>query len=621
MNKNFRSILVGIFFAIGFLFLVTPLFAQQAKTVTVSLSPATGQLTTVTTDINIVANFSEAVTVPANNINICYSFNPSLFEITQIFGTEIGGTINSGQGWVCWWNIVSKSFPAGNSTIGYIKLTSKLATTTSATVSIDSSTTFGISGWTIIQTGGTYSVSNLRKAANGGIYMLTGGVPSDYIAGGSVVLDWRDFEPVEGQYRWELLTNPDFLFASWEAYSGCGANCSVTPTYGPAKILQTVRSMGKTVRFKLRVTEGALPLWIYGGEGAKEGKVNASYGGLCQYTDSPNPHCNPQNDIALAIEYNEGSIEPVWWNPVFLEKYRRVLLALGQKIESDPELSNTVEFVEASVGSYGEMILYGKGDTFSNDTPLQRFYRSAGYTNKLYGDTVQTVLGYYQEAFKVLPIALSLGNGLYSGQYNDGSGVDHVEDYVVPKVMDRWGSKLYLKFAGFGSGGNRRTHTFGTYCPNITRCIYESFGGIRGWQGWSWDNKPNQLESIFRWAVQDRAYIIMMWQGDLKAILSNTATATLEKAFIDIGPELHALGYIEPASPPANCLRGELGNLNCGSDGIIDATDLNILLTSWGAVATPAAGRHTADIAPVTLDQTVDILDLNKLLINWGAGK
>ncbi|PIY65426.1 hypothetical protein COY91_02350 [Candidatus Shapirobacteria bacterium CG_4_10_14_0_8_um_filter_39_15] len=55
--------------------------------------------------------------------------------------------------------------------------------------------------------------------------------------------------------------------------------------------------------------------------------------------------------------------------------------------------------------------------------------------------------------------------------------------------------------------------------------------------------------------------------------------------------------------PMDSCPRGSLGNLNCDTGGIIDATDLNILLTSWGAATTPTSGRHTANIAPGTLDQ------------------
>lgn len=55
------------------------------------------------------------------------------------------------------------------------------------------------------------------KAANGGFYNLSGGNTTAY-GGGTAIIDWRDLEPEEGQYRWELLTAPYATFVSWMQY-------------------------------------------------------------------------------------------------------------------------------------------------------------------------------------------------------------------------------------------------------------------------------------------------------------------------------------------------------------------------------------------------------------------
>lgn len=72
-----------------------------------------------------------------------------------------------------------------------------------------------------------------------------------------------------------------------------------------------------------------------------------------------------------------------------------------------------------------------------------------------------------------------------------------------------------------------------------------------------------------------------------------------------------------------SCPRGDLGNLNCGTDGLINATDLSILLSKWapaGPVPTPNPGHRSADIAPNPPDGRVNSSDLSKMLANWGSG-
>lgn len=60
-------------------------------------------------------------------------------------------------------------------------------------------------------------------------------------------------------------------------------------------------------------------------------------------------------------------------------------------------------------------------------------------------------------------------------------------------------------------------------------------------------------------------------------------------------------------SKPMPCLNAATGDLI--GDGVIDATDLGILLGSWGAGQTCAADMNG--------DQNVDAMDLAMLLGNW----
>lgn len=71
----------------------------------------------------------------------------------------------------------------------------------------------------------------------------------------------------------------------------------------------------------------------------------------------------------------------------------------------------------------------------------------------------------------------------------------------------------------------------------------------------------------------------------------------------------------------SDCPKSNLGNLNCDSEGLIDETDLNLLLGWWspnGPVPSPLPGQVKADL---NNDQKVDEEDLTILLTNWIAVK
>jgi len=397
---------------------------------------------------------------------------------------------------------------------------------------------------------------------NGGVYILDGGAVGN-TQGGTAIIDWRDLEPVEGQYRWDIVTDPNKTFIPWLAVFNSRIKNNpalLVPRGSIASVIYPAVEHGLKVRLKLRVTEGAMPLWLYGGEDVN-GKSASSYGTICGYKNytqvyAKTPDCNKNTDVVIAMSYplypnKEDNAQPVWWNPVFQEKYLKTLKALSDKINSDPKLAAGIEFVEASLGSYGEMILYGKADTFTRDSDVQIQYRAAGYTNAVYSQTVQNMIDVYVRGFPNYPIAISLGTGLYSSSYDDGSGVLSVLGDVLPKVTDRYGSRVYLKFAGFPS----RRVEFPRYCPLKTRCIYETFGPVTQFQGWPWNNNAASLETILTTAATDGAYILMVWTADFK-VINSTGNTNLLKAYDAVLPKLLRNAAITPGSPPPTRGRG-----------------------------------------------------------------
>lgn len=395
------------------------------------------------------------------------------------------------------------------------------------------------------------------EAPKGGFYVLDG-PPSGFSVGGTAQIDWRDLEPEEGKIRWELFTDPNATYIAWiDVFNKRIHNDPrpITPRPSMAKLLYDATKNGQKFRFKLRVSEGAMPLWLYGGEDVN-GKSSSSYGTICgrktaeQGWNLEPPDCNKDTDIVLAVTYplypqKEDNAQPIWWSPVFQEKYTKIIRLVAEKIKSDPNLYKGIEFVEASLGSYGEMILYGKSDTFTYDSPNQQLFRAAGYTNAKYADSIAKHVDAYVRYFADIPVAISLGTGLYSSPYNDGSGVNSVLTYTLDNVWPKYGSRIYLKFAGFPN----RHVDMPRYCPSKTRCIYETFGNITQWPGWPWNNEAASLQRVLETAVTDGAYIVMIWWADPR-VISDTGNTNLLNAYPPVIPKLQAKANITPPSPP-----------------------------------------------------------------------
>ena len=485
-------------------------------------------------------------------------------------------------------------------------------------------------------------VLNTSNSVDGvGIFILdgsgggTGG--KSYYGGATVQIDWRDFEPEEGKYNWGLIwpewemvpgttgTTLPGKFVSWKQYFDkyrTGDASYLVPRDVPGAIIQGLANNGKKTRFKIRTTDGAVPLWLYGGRGGKEVALGMGPSGNGVY---PVPvgvttcksgyeweelNCHPDTDVIIEVTAplypsKEDNAQPVYWNLIYQEKLNKTLEVMAERMQSNPTILSTIDFVEASVGNFGEMILYGKSETSwswcSNTTPAPagcictqemvtagackqadlginictcqykrthlpmgiRLWLAAGYTNKKYTKGVLRTLSFYERAFTKLPVALSFGTGLYPSDplvwWDDGVARELDEEgypyvvskYVLPRVMERWGARIYLKFAGFPAG--RQINTFQSYCSLQTKCVYETFGPLNQWrlenvnfpfkkEGEADTDAADRFYRGLFGAVNDHVSAIYMWTSDFRTDIGNypfLEKAVSEVAFL-LGPQIAA---------------------------------------------------------------------------------
>lgn len=110
----------------------------------------------------------------------------------------------------------------------------------------------------------------------------------------------------------------------------------------------------------------------------------------------------------------------------------------------------------------------------------------------------------------------------------------------------------------------------------------------------------------------------------LTGSLSNLGSAQLSTLGIEYAK--HPINSVIPTGTPSVtssvipsitfCLHRNLGNVDCSQDGVINATDLNLMLASWGIISTTQSSNEGADL---NNNGQVDVADLNILLNNWDS--
>lgn len=170
--------------------------------------------------------------------------------------------------------------------------------------------------------------------------------------------DWKDIEPLEGQYNWYIIDNMKDVWAS----------------------------KGKQFAFRIMAANS------HGGEG-EAGKwvtpkwvfdAGAKYD-LFKVTPS-NPYDGTQGDKAI----------PVWNDPVFGQKVKKLVQAMAERYDGDPDIA----FIDlGTYGNWGEQHLHPFGGEELTDEELQEH------------------IGWYKDAFKKTRISVVMNGQRYAKVY------------------------------------------------------------------------------------------------------------------------------------------------------------------------------------------------------------
>lgn len=101
---------------------------------------------------------------------------------------------------------------------------------------------------------------------------------------------------------------------------------------------------------------------------------------------------------------------------------------------------------------------------------------------------------------------------------------------------------------------------------------------------------------------------------DAESVYSSAAISTGRNFDYVVPPYTAVIIKITGAATADSCPNGNLGNINCDSSAKIDETDLEILLSKWGAAPNPPTGQYTPDLNG---NNIVDQADVNILLSNF----
>ncbi len=195
-----------------------------------------------------------------------------------------------------------------------------------------------------------------------GVYQFAGhnsakNSDNPYIQGTYLGYYWSQLEPQKNQYNWGLI---DQDMQPWTAHG--------------KKIILRVSLAGWT-RWEPSAGHGT-PQWVY--------------------------------DAGVAsVTENDGSVIPQYWNPIFLQNLQDFIHALGMRYDRNPNIA----FVEVGVGVGGET----KVDTHNENLDRLQLWQNVGYTDEIWWNTIQQIIGMYEMSFHTTPLAV-LPDGTFIGK-------------------------------------------------------------------------------------------------------------------------------------------------------------------------------------------------------------
>lgn len=295
---------------------------------------------------------------------------------------------------------------------------------------------------------------------------------------GYVRYDWSTIEPTEGHYNWSMI---DYDLNSWVAqgkqfaFGVMNANSSSSMRY-------------------------VTPKWVFS-DGAAA--VSAT-----TYDD---------------LTGKRGvQIEPVWNNPIYLQKVRDFLAALAQRYDNNPHIA----YIDVrSYGNWGEQHVYG----ITPSLPLSP-------------SDVQTHIQMYMNAFHhtqiIAPWGMTNYNSVYDWAVNNGVGMRRDGMMVdsngseltrangkAPAVFEFYGSYQWLNSGGYWNDAKLQQEV------EIGKPSYISMG--------QWDNDAQVMESNQPALIQELAnhmgYDFVLTSATLPTNISNNQTTNISLSWQNQG--------------------------------------------------------------------------------------
>jgi hypothetical protein len=246
---------------------------------------------------------------------------------------------------------------------------------------------------------------------------LPNNITNPYIDGVVVSFPWSEIEPSEREFRWNLIE------AAMQPWVEAGKKVILGVYTG---------SVGTIGRKTLQAT----PAWVFASGAAK-------------------------------MEVPDGTVLPIYWDPMYLQKYKNFIEAFGQRYAGD----SRIEFVRIGVGVWGEVVLE-RWFARPESAAIRERWAQRGYTPARWVETAEQVMAFYRQAFQKTPCAIML-----AGIHGDPNGIIRIAERAA-------GFGFYLEQNGLKADWKRHLHTsaigkiFKAY-KGKTQLVLEAWGNTQ----------------------------------------------------------------------------------------------------------------------------------------------
>ena len=137
-------------------------------------------------------------------------------------------------------------------------------------------------------------------------------------------------------------------------------------------------------------------------------------------------HATPQwvyDSGVQSVTEVDHSVHPQYWNPKFLSAYQDFIQAMAQHYDNNPN----VAAIQMGIGDGGETKVDTRSMTSNSDSFQQ--WKDIGYTDPVWWDTMQKIIGMYTSNFHHVPLAI-LPDSSFIGK-TKGYGESMVISYAV----------------------------------------------------------------------------------------------------------------------------------------------------------------------------------------------